>query len=65
MKRHGTVLVFKKTATKKDIDAALKSISYVLEENYHLTKSKSGYTHIPFRIEEFDDEIGGPVWYLP
>ena len=66
MKRYGTVLVFDRGASKKDIRRALNKISNVLEENRCIISCKGGtYKRADYRIEEFDDKLGGPVWYLP
>lgn len=51
MKRFGTVLIFKPGISKEKIEAAIASISEVLEPNH--------------RLEEYDDKYGSPVWYEP
>ena len=70
MKRFGTVLVFKRGVTKREAEEALEKIRDVLTEDYWIDqgnpKLENGmYNHVPFNVHEFDDEMDGPVWYLP
>ena len=66
MKRYGTVLVFKKGVKKHDIEKALRSIAHVLQPDYFLKRDAKSYLqYAPYRVEEYDDKLGGPVWYLP
>lgn len=55
--QYGTVLVFKKTVTKAQAEAALKKIYDVVELDYYVAKE-------PY-VNEFNPEWGGPVWYIP
>lgn len=79
MKRIGTVLTFKSGVTRVEAARALRSIGAVLETpqtvpvpNYFTNdegRKCVSYTTKNFRhsdlLEEFDDEWGGPVWYIP
>ena len=75
MKRIGTILVFKKEVTAEQAAAALEKIAEVLdlpEETNKLVElpgKMCTYETIPFemvhKINVFDDEYGGPVWYIP
>jgi hypothetical protein len=60
MKRHGTVVVFKKGTTRKQAAKALEQIREVLDIGYHF-----GVRHIGDLVRDFDDDVGGPVWYIP
>ena len=59
-KRLGTVLVFKTGVARARAEKLLAELAAtgVLEGSHRV----DGATH---RIEEFDDEYGGPVWYIP
>ena len=70
MKRFGSVLVFKAGITKAQATAALKKIEALLDlpsQSYVIRDHK--YVVVPFTLDrnvnEFDDECGGPVWYVP
>jgi hypothetical protein len=75
MKRIGTVLVFKKDVSPEEAAKALEQIREVLdlpEKSFkmEILPGKRCRTHeVPFtmpdKIEEYDDEYGGPVWYIP
>ncbi len=69
MKRIGTVLVFKKGATKEEVTNALLMIESVLDQDTLGSKSDDGPAELKVRIKdrihEFDDGYGGPVWYIP
>ena len=79
MKRIGTVLTFKPAVTEEEAARALQSISFLLdlptstpEPNYFINddgRKCVSYTSRPFAhadlVNEFDDDIGGPVWYIP
>ncbi len=58
----GTVLVFKPEVSKEEATKALEGLADFLQPNWIDDK---GVSNQPFRLEEFDDEYGGPVWYLP
>ena len=49
--RLGTVIVFKKGMSLKDATKALKALETVVD-------------HVP-QVRKFNDEYGGPVWYIP
>lgn len=65
-KRFGTVLVFKPGVTKAAADAALAKLADVLAPDYHgsMKNGKFVTTAVP-PVHEFNDEHGGPVWYIP
>lgn len=80
MKRHGAVLVFKKGVTPAKAAKALAKLADVLDvpEDTPLLvtgRVRKDGTQVatfgckPFAfkdlVEEFDDELGGPVWYIP
>lgn len=78
MKRLGAVIVFHPDVDEEHAAAALERIRHVLDipETAYEYKRVSGKDHVikaqevPFdienhMIEEFDDEYGGPVWYIP
>ena len=65
MKRYGTVLVFKQEASKEEIREALDKIVNVLDDGYWLEPGQNLGRTVPFRLEEFDEEEGGPDWYIP
>jgi hypothetical protein len=59
MKRLGTVLVFKEGTSKKQALEALRKIEDLLEVSSH------PMFDLQSKIREFDDNNGGPVWYIP
>lgn len=79
MKRIGTVLVFREDVTPEQAAEAVAKIADVLdlpEETYDWQTSNGdgtgrvlGHTKRPYElidgIHEYDDEMGGPVWYIP
>lgn len=80
MTRHGTLLVFKEGTTPDQAAAALEKIREVLDlpaETTEYTQDQAATarfravrpTRRPFvmrdKVIEFDDEWGGPVWYIP
>lgn len=75
-RRHGTVLVFREGASEQEIRNAMALLvkTGILDEDYHLEYPKSAnggedYSRrsypVPYRLETFDEEVGGPVWYVP
>lgn len=68
MKRIGMVLVFNEDVSKEQAAAALAKIADVLDGAawYPAAKSNppSAKDILP-RINEFNDDHGGPVWYCP
>ena len=69
MTRLGTVLVFKEGATRTEVVKALESIRRLLDVpkvHGQWAGKRSGMVHsMHDEVHEFDDEYGGPVWYLP
>jgi len=77
MKQHGCVLVFREGISKAEAAAALEQIADVLElpdttPTYEYAEGSRRVTKMgsrPFmmadKIQEFDPEWGGPVWYIP
>ncbi len=65
MKRYGTVLVFKQEVSEEEIREALDKIVDVLDDGYWLDPGQNLGGTVPFRLEEFDGEEGGPVWHIP
>jgi hypothetical protein len=57
MRRHGAVLVFKKGTSKKQAEAALRRVKDVIDPNYYADPARL--------VNEFEDDHGGPVWYIP
>lgn len=53
----GTVLVFKPGTTREEAEAALKKLDGLVDTGYYV----GGKPH----LNEFDEEYGGPVWYIP
>lgn len=64
MKRYGTVLTFAPGVSASQANAALKKF---VDENPGLLAKDYffGNSTNEFRLEEFDDKYGGPVWYIP
>ena len=68
MKRYGTVLVFKAGITSKEATEAINKIADVLDlpkEAWDWETTRKRPYELIDGIHEFDDEIGGPVWYIP
>lgn len=77
MKRIGTVLVFKPGIDPATAMSAIKWMEAVLDPDYYTPLSKchgstpskvvvaEGGDKVLARIEPFEDEDGGPVWYIP
>jgi hypothetical protein len=76
MKRIGTVLVFREGVSPEEAAKALEKIREILdlpEKTSRMVVNPDGRTchfvEIPFemvhKVEEYDDECGGPVWYIP
>jgi len=57
MKRFGSVVVFKPEVTKEQAREALQKIKEVIDWSYVNGEAP--------RVHEFDDKMGGPVWYTP
>ncbi len=57
MKRYGTVLVFKPGIEREEIQEALEDMVGLLDGDCWLEQTPP--------INEFDDQYGGPVWYIP
>ena len=58
-KRRGAVLVFKKGTSQKQAAAVLQRIAKALDLGYYVKQEPADL------VREFDDEWGGPVWYIP
>lgn len=76
MKRIGCVLVFREGLTPEEAAAELEKIRGALElpekTPHYIPNDKQRSLAVdwqPFqmvdKIEHFDDEQGGPVWYIP
>lgn len=79
MKRLGAVVTFKKGLTAAQAAEALKAISSYLDTpetttRYNEFTDKSGRRWakpqtVPFQhahlVREFEEDHGGPVWYIP
>ena len=75
MQRLGTVLVFAPEVTPEEAAKALEKIRNVLDlpqTSHNIVSNGDGTCRMeatPFKmqdkIKEFDDEWGGPVWYIP
>lgn len=78
-KRCGAVVVFKDGVTQAEAIAALKTIKHLLDvpteiTDYSKTEIRDGQRWaVPVKrpysgkdlVKEFDNEYGGPVWYIP
>lgn len=64
-KRLGTVLVFKPGVNAAKAAAALRKLDDVLADDYFLGGHGGRSDPATFKLNEFDDERGGPVWYVP
>lgn len=54
----GAVLVFKPGVTQAQAEAALAKLKDLIDEGYQYPKGMP-------RVQMFDPEWGGPVWYVP
>ena len=54
----GAVLVFKPGVTKEEAAKRLEALRDIVDLDYYYPKGMP-------RINEFNPEHGGPVWYLP
>jgi len=63
MQRVGTVLTFKEGVTREEAVEALRKIENVL----HVSDfwAERGEDPLDMSVHDFDDQYGGPVWYLP
>ena len=59
MQRFGTVLTFKEGVTREEAVEALEKIKDILSLSEYVEPT------LDARVREFDDQYGGPVWYLP
>ena len=57
MNRYGVVLVFRPGTTRQEAEAALGKVDHVLDRSYYVRGKPN--------VNEFDEEYGGPVWYVP
>lgn len=57
MTRLGAVIIFQQSITQEQAEAALQN----LEDAGIIETAFRGYS----RVNEFDPEYGGPVWYIP
>lgn len=67
-KRIGTVIKFHSGVTRDEAIAALKSIKHLLDvpATVYDYKTKTNRQLLgKDMIHEYDDEYGGPVWYIP
>ena len=74
MERLGAVLTFKSHVSKEEAVKALEKIADLIDlpdKSYEIIEKdgRNSYEACPFKIEhkvnKFDDEYGGPVWYIP
>jgi len=65
MKRFGTLLTFKPGTTKKQAEAALETIREMDDVFSDQWISVAGRPRVSPRVEQFDDDHGSPVFYLP
>lgn len=69
MIRLGTVLVFKKDATRAEIVKALESIRHVIDVpkvHPQWAGDQAGMVHsMHHELNDFDPAWGEPVWYIP
>ena len=74
-KRFGSVIVFKKGVTKAQAAKALATLAAVVDfpekvyEYPRVGPRQVKQVEVPFThehaVHDFDDEHGGPVWYIP
>jgi len=78
-RRNGAVITFKYGVSREEAIAALRTIKHLLDvpaeiTDYSKTEVRDGQRWaIPVKrpytgkdlVKEFDDEYGGPVWYIP
>ena len=65
MKRFGTLLTFKPGTTEKQAEVALETIRAIEAVYSDSWMGIGGRPRQTPRLEQFDDEYGGPVFYLP
>ncbi len=61
--RIGAVIVFKKDITPARAVHALNAIKEFIDVDHMI--GENDYEKTLRSINKFDDELGGPVWYLP
>jgi len=66
MKRFGTVLTFKEGTTREEAAEALRKIADVVDlpEPYRYSED-TAVDNADRAVTAFDDQYGGPVWYIP
>lgn len=63
VERIGAVIVFKKNLNRKHAETILNSIREYIDLDQKV--GENDWEKISNSLNEFDDELGGPVWYLP
>ena len=80
MKKLGIVLVFDPDVPKEEIKKAIAGLMPVIDKKYHgldgpgevanarifgRMPPRNDMERADLMLNEFDDEWGGPVWYIP
>ncbi len=60
--QYGALLIFKKEVTPEEAERRLREIADILVCGDQLHKHEPGNCGF---VEEFDEEKGEPVWYVP
>lgn len=68
--RYGALVVFAAGVTRQEAEAAIARLRDVVDPEYQgETIFKDGQVEFETRplptVQEFDPEMGGPVWYIP
>lgn len=61
MQRVGSVIVFKEGVNRQEAAEALLKIKDLIE----MPKDNNSFRAALETVRTFDDEYGGPVWYIP
>lgn len=65
MKKLGAVVVFKDGVTPEQAEAALLTISHMIEGGYK-RKREGEWVRTPTpTVHSYDPDYGEPVWYIP
>ncbi len=58
--RLGSVIVFKEGVTREEAAKALMAIGEVLDLN-----NRNSFAECLNKVRSFNEDYGGPVWYIP
>lgn len=68
MTRYGAVIVFKKELSKAQIAKAMRALGPMVELQTGRYENGKGWipdTDPAQLVKSYNDELGGPVWYVP